>query len=308
MVAQDEVVNATDPPPIVTPSRHSILRSSAIRGPGAMLLSAVLFGAMGPAVRIAAQGGVPPAESTFVRFATGLAICLLLARAGAIDLQVRRPALHFVRGLCGSVSALLFFVAVSQIALAKATLLCFTHVIFSAFFGVLVLRERLGPGAALALGTAMVGVALVTGARLSGIGPGEASALLSGLLGGAAITSIRELRRTETAYSVFATFCIFGVLTSVLMASEPWVLPRGDALLALVAVAVLATAGQLLMTAAYRYCSVALGGLLSLLTVVLAAPLGLLFFDEGLTVKTLAGSVLVLGAAAYLTVAQANGS
>jgi drug/metabolite transporter (DMT)-like permease len=277
-----------------------------------MILAAVLFAAMGPGVRIAAQGGVPPAESTFVRFATGLVVCLLLARAGVINLQVRRPALHIVRGLCGSVSALLFFVSVSQIPLAKATLLCFTHVIFSAIFGVFILRERLRPGAALALGTALAGVALVTGANLTGIGPGEATALLSGLLGGAAITSIRELRRTETAYSVFATFCIFGVLTSLAMplviASEPWSVPRGFTLLAVAAVAVLATAGQLLMTAAYRYCSVALGGLLSLLTVVLAAPLGLLFFDEGLTVTTMAGSVLVLGAAAYLTVAQANGS
>jgi drug/metabolite transporter (DMT)-like permease len=273
-----------------------------------MLLSALLFAGMGALVKVAGQEGVPAAESTFVRFTAGLLTCLVLARAGVIRLEFRRRRLLIVRGLFGSVSALLFFLSVTLTDLGRATLLCHTFVIFSALFSVVVLRERLRGGAVIALVVSMLGVALVTGARLGGIGAGEAAGLLSGLLGGIAITSIRELRKTETAYSIFAVFCLCGMVVSLLMIREPWIFPPGSALWALVGVAVLATAGQLLMTAAYRYCPVAVGGLLSLVTVVLAALIGVLLFHEPMRQETVAGAALILGAAAYLTITEASSS
>src|SRR5262249_39919759 len=163
---------------------------------------------------------------------------------------------------------LMFFGALTQTELGRATLLCYTYVLFSALFSALALQERLRPGALVALLLSIVGVGLITGTRPAGIGRGDTMGLLAGLTGGGAITSIRELRKTETAYAILVVFCAFGLATSLLMAREPWVLPRGGMLWALGGIAVFGTAGQLLMTAAYRYCSVAAGGLLSLVTVV----------------------------------------
>jgi drug/metabolite transporter (DMT)-like permease len=274
-------------------------------GPGAMLLSSLVFAGMGMLVKLAARDGVPAAESTFVRFAAGLLAVALLARGGVIRLQFHRRRLLLVRGFFGSVSAVFFFQSLAHTTLARATLLCYTYVIFSALFSAIWLKERLGSGSLLALAVAIVGVSLITGARFGSINPGDMVALLSGLLGGIAITSIRELRKTESAYAIFAAFCAAGIATSLMMGSGAWVMPRGGTLFALGGVAILATAGQLLMTAAYRHCSVALGGLLSLLTVVLAALAGFLIFAEAFTVRSLGGTALVLASAAYLTVAEA---
>src|SRR5438034_298528 len=87
--------------------------------------------------------------------------------------------------------------------------------------------------AAMGAPDSVAGVALVTGARLAGMGRGDATGLLAGLMGGIAITSIRELRKTESAYAIFTVFCACGVVTSLLMTREPWVMPRGATLLAL---------------------------------------------------------------------------
>jgi drug/metabolite transporter (DMT)-like permease len=200
----------------------------------------------------------------------------------------------------------LFFVSLEHTTLARATLLLYTYVLFSTLFSTLFLRERLPPGSVAALFVSLAGVALITGAGLRSVNRGDAAALLAGLFGGIAITSIRELRKTESAYSIFTVFCAFGVVTSALMSDEPWVLPRGTALAVLAGVGAAATAGQLLMTAAYRHCTAAEGGLLSLVSVVLAALAGLLCFGETMTLRTVAGAMLVLGAAAYLTLAEAN--
>jgi len=275
-------------------------------GPGAMLLSSLLFASMGVLVKAAALGGVPAAESTFVRFAAGLLTVWLLAQRSLIQLRFHRRRLLLVRGLFGSVSAVLFFHSLAHTTLARATLLCYTYVIFSAIFSAIWLREPLGPGALLALAGSVGGVTLITGARWAMVSQGDLIALLAGLFGGIAITSIRELRKTESAYSIFAVFCAAGVVTSLVMVRDAWLIPRGGALAALAGVAFAGTGGQLLMTAAYRHCSVALGGLLSLLTVVLAALTGYLFFGEPISLKTVLGMALVLGSAAYLTTAEAR--
>jgi drug/metabolite transporter (DMT)-like permease len=275
-------------------------------GPGAMLLSSVLFAIMGVLVKLAARDGVPAAESTFVRFVAGLVTVWLLSRSGVVRIAFHRRGLLLVRGLFGSVSAVLFFQSLAHTTLARATLLGYTYVIFSAFFSAIWLRERLGAASLLALAGAMGGIMLITGARFTSVNAGDLIALLSGLLGGIAITSIRELRKTESAYAIFGAFCAAGILTSLLMAHDRWRALHGSTLLVLVGVALLATGGQLLMTAAYRHCSVALGGLLSLVTVVLAALTGLLFFAETVSLRTFLGTGLVLGAAAYLTVAEAR--
>ena len=202
------VASLTAPQAAPEPSSPSpaLKRRVLLRGPGAMLLSALLFALMGALVKSAARDHVPAAETTFLRFAVGLATCVLLDRAGIIRLEFHRKGLLVVRGLFGGVSALLFFLAVAHTTLARATLLSNTFVIFSALFSALFLRERLRPGGMVALAVAVAGVAVVTGTRFSEVNPGDAVALLGGLLGGIAVTSIRELRKTESFYAIFASF------------------------------------------------------------------------------------------------------
>src|SRR5438876_8939935 len=67
-------------------------------GPGAMLLSSLLFATMGVLVKTAARDDIPAAESTFVRFAAGLITVRLLARGGVIRVGFHRRTLLFVRG------------------------------------------------------------------------------------------------------------------------------------------------------------------------------------------------------------------
>src|SRR2546423_5385024 len=75
---------------------------SLVLGPGAMLLSSLLFASMGVLVKTAARGGIPAAESTFVRFAAGLMTVLVLAQRRVIPVRFQRRGLllvwgHFVR-------------------------------------------------------------------------------------------------------------------------------------------------------------------------------------------------------------------
>lgn len=77
----------------------------------------------------------------------------------------------------------------------------------------------------------------------------------------------------------------------------------------LAAIGLTAAAGQLAMTYAYKHTGASQGSLLSLLTPVLSAATGVLYFSEHFSGGFLIGSVMILAACAYMAmnpVAQAT--
>ena len=72
----------------------------------------------------------------------------------------------------------------------------------------------------------------------------------------------------------------------------------------MLAVGLLAAVAQLQMTHAYKFIGATEGSLLSMLTPVLNVALGLFFFHEPVTTRSLVGCVIVLAGCAYAAVPQ----
>jgi drug/metabolite transporter (DMT)-like permease len=265
-----------------------------------MLLSSLLFAVMSMLVKLAAAQGVPSSEAAFVRLASGMALVGALKRSGAISLETRRVGMLVTRGLLGSAAMLLFYASITGTRLANAALLNYTYFVFGPLFCVLFLRQRLSPRAAVAFPIALLGVWVVLDPRFGGFRWGDAAGLLSGVLAGGSIVTIRELRRTESSFTILWYFCLVGSIVAAVVAlpHAVWPTPRGATLL--LGVAVAGTAGQWLLTEAFRSCTVAGGGLLSLTTVLYTAILGHAVFGEPLTARFAWGGGLVLAAAAWL--------
>lgn len=68
------------------------------------------------------------------------------------------------------------------------------------------------------------GVALVSGASW-GFGRWVLVGALSAVLSGAAVATIREVRRTDGAWEIFAAFCTGGALITGVPALRHWVRP-----------------------------------------------------------------------------------
>ena len=265
----------------------------------------VLFGLSAMLARLASTGGMMSGgRVTLVRMAVGVVavLAVFVARPGTF-----RPVRHSLlvsRGLFGGVAALLYFMSLSLIPAGEATLLNNTFPIWAVILSFFLLGERPTVHLAVALVVASAGVFLVLGGgKLAfSLGRGEVLGILSAVLGGFAVTSIRALRATDNAPTIFFAMAVGGVLVSLPFAFGPFASGSWPTdLLPWVAAGscgVVAFLAQLLMTEAYGALSVPEAALWQQLTPI--ASFGwALTLGERLTGITMLGVLLGIAGVVY---------
>ena len=276
-------------------------------GPAArwqLLASGLAFGLMAALVRLACRtrGGFSAPQVSTLRFALGCLVMLALFRARRGTFQPARPGLLVTRGVLGGAAAVLYFVALAHIPAAEATLINNTFPILATLVSIRTLGER--PTFHLGVGLAVValGVALVVGPGTpgAGLGVGELAAAGAALAAGLSVTSIRALRTSSNAPTIFFAFCAGGLACSLPLSGGGWPVAPAAWLFALAA-ALLATAGQLLMTSAYGALTVAEAALWQQLTPVAAYGWAVGLLDEALSPLAVAGMVVGVAGVAYGT-------
>jgi drug/metabolite transporter (DMT)-like permease len=270
-----------------------------------LFASGLAFGLMAALVRLVsrdADGFTGPQMAT-VRFGVGTAGMLAWFQARPGSFSIARPGLLATRGLLGGAAALLYFFALARIPAAEATLINNTFPVLATVVSIFTLGERPTIHLAGALVTVALGVALVLGpgTPYRGVGPGELLAVAGAVAAGLSVTSIRALRHSSNAATIFFAFCVGGLVVSIPLAGGAW--PHSPTLWAVaVAAAVLSTLGQLLMTMAYGALTVAEAALWQQLTPVAAYAWAIPLLDEHLTAIALVGVLVGVAGVGYGTV------
>lgn len=241
---------------------------------------------------------VSPAGATALR-AIGAALVMLVAAGGpAAVRRVPREAMGPVVGLGLS---------------AAAMNLCFYEAIARIPLGVAVTVEFLGPIALAAVtshrrtdvawaGTALAGVALVSGGLDGDVGPvGLGFALAAGAMWATYLTFARRLGHGGTGLPGLATALLIAsaVTAPILAVSHPSAEDLPAALLLGLAVGTLSNAlGFALEIAALRRASLTVVGVLLSVEPAIAALIGFIALDQGLAPVQAAGIALVIAAGA----------
>lgn len=266
-----------------------------------LFAAGVLFGLMAALARLASGGaeGFTATQLSTVRFGVGALACLALFAARRGTFRPVKHRLLLTRGLLGGLAALLYFVSLARIPAGEATLLNNTAPIFAIAIAVVTLGERPTLHLALALALASVGVFCVLGetGELQ-LGWGEAAGIASAVLAAGAIASIRALRPTDNAPTIFFAFCLGGFAVSVPFAFGPWPGDAGGWALA-VAVGLVSVGAQLLLTHSLGFLSVPEAAIWVQLTPVASYLWALPLLDERLSALGVFGVLLVVGGVAW---------
>jgi drug/metabolite transporter (DMT)-like permease len=257
--------------------------------------AALLFGVMAIMAKGAAAR-VPGPQIAFVRFCIGiLAVAVATTR---IRMRARNWRGLLLRGAFGGGAVLCYFLAIQHLTVGVATLLNYTAPVFTALWAWLFLGERiaLGTVGALAMTTAGVGVVIYANAPPGGValGPWQIVGILSSVLSGAAVATIREVRKTDGAWEIFAAFCVAGAMFTGVPAARHWMTPTTTEWAMMVGVGVTSVVAQLMMTHALRYLPAAAAGVLFQLTPVSTIVLGRVVYGERPVPLAIAGSVVTL--------------
>jgi drug/metabolite transporter (DMT)-like permease len=128
------------------------------------------------------------------------------------------------------------------------------------------------------------------------------------MLSGAAVATIRQVRKTDGSWEIFAAFCLAGALITGPPAVLAWVWPRPLEWLELLAVGLSSVIAQLLMTYALRYVRAAAAGVIAQLTPVASIALGWALFSERPGALALAGAAVTLAGVTVGTVGTSLGA
>jgi drug/metabolite transporter (DMT)-like permease len=281
------------------------MRRRKLRARGEIFASGLLFGLMAALARLGSTGavGFNGPQMAFARMAIGTGMCLLLFRLRPGTFRPVNARLLVTRGLLGGAAVVLYFLSLSRIPAGQATLLNNAFPVLATVISFWTLEERPTIHLGVALCVATLGMALVLGdgSLPSSLGWGEAAAIGSAILGAGAVTSIRALRATDNAFTIFFAFTLGGMAVSLPFALSAWP-PLGPVWLLALGVGVVSFAAQILMTDAYGALTVPEAAVWQQLTPVASYLWALLLLGERLSAAGALGALLGVGGVAYGTV------
>lgn len=243
---------------------------------------------------IPADSGIQTTQKLFMRGAIAAVILAVVLRARGISFRPGGPVLLGARSLFGIAGMLAYFIAVENMPLAEAVTINKLSPFFVLILSWLFLGERLKKIQILAVFLGFAGVIVILKPVSIPITLPAGFAILSALFAGSAYTTLRALRKTDRPLLVVFWFSAATTLFFLPFVILGRVIPDLRSLVFLVCIGLSGTAGQLLMTKAYRCApggEVAIYGYLSVLFSMLWQ---ILIFDSVPDAAVFTGAGLIL--------------
>jgi len=200
------------------------------------------------------------------------------------------------RGVLGALGTAAYYITLPVLGAGKATLIGNTWSIWAALMAVPLLGEKLTTRKVIGMTLAIAGIALITEMErglLSQMGVYELIAIGGSFVAACVVVVIRQLTRTETSGTIFASQCLYTALLALpFCATLP--LPGLADLGLLTLAALLAACGQIGMTEGFRFLPVSVGGAFQMLLPLLITAGGCLLFAETFSFMQTIGATLIL--------------
>jgi len=274
--------------------------SQTLKAQATTFVAALLFALMAFLVKVL-SAGMPAAEILFIR----AVVSILLIAAALVFVYRGRIRVHnlnmlVVRGVFGGFAVLLYFTAISRIPLSSAAMLANSYPLFAILFSAIIIKEKPNFDSLAVMLLAFCGMFLILDPRFGKIDIGYFLAISAAVIGGVAVTSIRELRKTDSSWMIALSQMVgAGIFSAVLLPAGFRVPDAGEWGLLLL-VGILGTAAQLAFARPFRFIPTAEGSMVAPIYTAFTVILAVIFLGEVITARFLLGAVLVFGSLSYL--------
>ena len=229
---------------------------------------------------------------------------LALMPRASLSLRSTRPAMHLLRAATGLGAMYCFFYALSQMPLASAVLLNYSQPLFLPFIAWAWIGERPPRRIYPAVLIGFAGVILILKPGLGWVGTAGFAGLAAGILAATSMAAIRRMSDTESSLRIVLWFSVLATIISAAPAAVAWQTPTLLQWSMLVALGVVGTCGQLLLTHAYTLAPAAHIGALIYSIVLFAALIGWVVWQETPDALSVVGGLAVILAALIVVITR----
>lgn len=234
----------------------------------------------------------------------GLAFAWMHARG--LRFAIGNPRWMLLRCTAGFIAMAAYFHAIQMIPLANAIALQYTAPLFIALLSGVVLREHVSPRIIPAVIAACAGATCIASPNLDALDVNALIALLSAFLTAIAYLAIRGLRTSDSPEGIVFWFALFASLGALPAGAIELHSLSAVQWMALAAIGLAGTLGQVGLTRAYHHAPAAFTGAFSYTTVVVGLAFGWFLFAERPTSTDWIGVALIVGSGLYLAREEAS--
>lgn len=258
-----------------------------------MLISVLGFALMNLTVKFLHR--LPTTELVLFRSLISASICLVILKRRKIPIWGNQKKYLILRGVFGVTALSLFFYTLQHLPLGSAITIQYLSPIFTAFFAIFMLGEKMYKMQWLFFAVSFVGIFIIKGfdpnLSLQLFVMGVASALFAGL----AYNCIRKVKDSDHPLVVVFYFPLIAMPVMALLSYFNWVSPIGWEWLLLLLMGLLTQVAQVYMTKALQATEINEIVNLKYLGIVFALGFDVLIFNIGYQAEVLWGMGLVLG-------------
>lgn len=268
------------------------------------LVAIFLFLVLGAMIKATSEE-VPPGEAVFFRSFFAIPVILIwIWQRGELRhaLVPRNLRGHVWRGVIGTTAMGLTFAGLGLLPLPEVTAIGFATPMFTVIFAAVLLGERVRLVRISAVALGLIGVVIMLYPRLS-MGAGEFDRLAfwgalmvlgASILRALVQIHVRTLVKTEHTAAIVFYFALTASLMALVTAFFGWSWPSLSAACLLVGSGIIGGVAQILVTTAYRFGAASMLAPFDYSSMIFAAALGYVFFDEVPTLSIWMGVALVI--------------
>ncbi len=278
-----------------TASPEHTSRMDVRKGLFFMTVSVACFATNSLLLKLLANWKVDAWVSMSFRFGVGLLLTTILLAPRLM--RCFQSWLMASRGVLGGLGTAAYYASVGPLGAGKATLIGNTWCVFAALMATFMLGEKLTRAKVSGISIALAGLGLLIGLNPAAFGTdleAELIALGGAILAALVVVVIRQLTRTETSPTIFASQCVYGLALALPFAWTHFGHLDGSTLFILLLAACCATGGQLAMTEGFRFLTVAAGSAFQIVLPVVISLGGVVFFQEHFSAVQALGALLIL--------------
>jgi len=208
--------------------------------------------------------------------------------------KTNRPFLHFKRCAAGLFAIVAIFIALRELPLATVVSITFASPIFTTIFSIFLLSEKVGLYRWLAVLVGFIGIIVISEPGFSSMNIYYFYPIIFCLGLSYVAIAIKQLSVSEPVWLISFYFSISIMILSFFTIPQGWLWPSIKDLFLLSLLGILGGLANLWLTQSYKFSDVSLVTPLKYLALVFAIIFGYLIWDEIPTLRTLAGSLLVI--------------
>ena len=267
-----------------------------------MIISVGMLAGIDSIVIIVAKDGMHPFQIVFFRCLFGLAaLTPLFVATKTNPLRSDRPIFHGLRGVIHSASMICWFIAITMIPLAEATVLSFTVPIYLSIGAIIFLAEPSLIRRWFAIVLGFIGVLVVLRPGFQSIGLGEILVIGSAILVATSKLMMKSLAKTDAPITIVFYMTLIVTITSFIPSLFFWIWPPLEIWLWLVFMGVGGSLAHVIQTHSYKLGEVTVVEAVSYVRLVWATMFGFILFNQFPDLYTWLGTAIIITGGILLT-------